>query len=64
MGASLGGRWTFLHRIGNAMVETVEYPEAAVAYQEAHLMQLCEATGFQDITLVGGPEQSLLECRK
>jgi SAM-dependent methyltransferase len=64
MAASLGGRWTFRHRIGKAMVETVEYPEAAVAYEEAHLKQLCDALGFQEMTMVWGPQQSLLQCRK
>jgi SAM-dependent methyltransferase len=64
MAGSLGGRWTFVHQVGNAKVETVEYPEAAVAYQDAYLKQLCEAAGFREITMVRGAEQSLLQCRK
>jgi SAM-dependent methyltransferase len=64
MGKSLGGRWTFRHRIGNAVVETLEYPEAAVAYPEAQLRQLCEAAGFQEIRMLWGREQSFLQCRK
>jgi SAM-dependent methyltransferase len=64
MNGSLGGRWTFSHSLGNAAVETLEYPEAAVAYREAYLKELCHSVGFQQVDIVWGHEQSYLQCRK
>ena len=64
MNGSLGGRWTFPHSIGNAVVETLEYPEAAVAYHESYLKELCHSAGFRLVEMVWGQEQSLVKCRK
>jgi SAM-dependent methyltransferase len=47
----LGGRWTFQHRRGNAYVESVRYPEAAVAYHEAFMTGLATNCGFRDVTV-------------
>jgi SAM-dependent methyltransferase len=46
----LGGRYTFQHRRGNAYVESVRYPEAAVAYHEAFMTGLATSCGFRDVT--------------
>ena len=64
MNGSLGGRWTFPHLIGNAAVETLAYPEAAVGYRESFLTTLCQSVGFREVDMAWGPEQSLLQCRK
>jgi SAM-dependent methyltransferase len=64
MNGSLGGRWTFSHSLGNAAVETLKYPEAAVGYREAYLRELCYSVGFQQVDIVPGHEQSYLRCRK
>ena len=44
----LGGRWTFSHRMGHAFVESLRYPEAAVAYDDTFLVELCRQAGFAD----------------
>jgi len=43
-----GTRHTFKHRIGNAHVESMAQPEAAVAYDEAFLLTLAKDAGFVD----------------
>jgi hypothetical protein len=45
---SFGSRHTFTHRIGNACVESLVQPEAAVAYTEAFLLALTREIGFVD----------------
>jgi SAM-dependent methyltransferase len=60
----LGGRWTFRHRVGNARVESIKYPEAAVAYEKEFLISICRQAGFDDVSLVRGNPQSHLSCRK
>jgi SAM-dependent methyltransferase len=47
----LGRRWTFQHQRGNAHVESVRYPEAAVAYHEAFMTQLATDCGFREVTV-------------
>jgi SAM-dependent methyltransferase len=47
--ASLGGRFTFAHRMGQAYVESVKYPEAAVAYEEGFLLGSMNDIGFGDV---------------
>jgi SAM-dependent methyltransferase len=41
-----GGRWTFRHRMGEAWVENQRLPEAAVAYERAHVERECAAAGL------------------
>jgi SAM-dependent methyltransferase len=62
----LGGRWTFRHRRGNAYVENVRYPEAAVAYHEAFMTGLATNCGFREVTLTPprGAGQTELVGRK
>lgn len=45
----IGGRWTFEHRIGNAYVETMRYPEAAVGYHKPFMEDLVRAAGFSKV---------------
>lgn len=64
----LGNRWKFPHRLGNALVESVEYPEAAVAYHDRYLVDLVRELGFAHCEVISDPEgqtpQSFLRCRK
>ncbi len=62
----LGGRWTFQHRQGNAYVENIHYPEAAVAYHEAFMKELATNCGFREVTVTPprGSGQTELVGRK
>jgi hypothetical protein len=61
----LGRRWTFTHRRGNAYVESARYPEAAVAYHEAFMIELATNCGFREVTVgPSGGAQSELIARK
>jgi len=60
----LGGRWTFAHRIGEASVESLKYPEAAVAYEAAYLIGVARDAGFASAELrPGGPQSWLIAKR-
>jgi SAM-dependent methyltransferase len=48
-----GGRHTFSHPMGNAAVESLAVPEAAVAYREAFLLDLAREIGFSQGEVVG-----------
>jgi hypothetical protein len=37
---TLGNRWTFVNRSGEAFIESVKYPEAAVAYTREYLTRI------------------------
>jgi SAM-dependent methyltransferase len=60
----LGNRWTFSHKIGEAFVENIKYPEAAVAYTRDFMERLCHSVGFRQVLIIEGPGQSALICRK
>jgi SAM-dependent methyltransferase len=60
----LGGRWTFRHRRGNAYIESVRYPEAAVAYDEAFMIDLARKCGFREVAVTPGKGQSELVALK
>lgn len=62
--AEKGGRWTFLHRMGQAYVENPRIPEAAVAYADQTLLQYCTQAGFRESRIDSAPRHSLLICRK
>lgn len=66
--ASYGTRHTFQHTIGNARVESLEQPEAAVAYRTDYLFKVCRAAGFKDCEIVhmpgGAQHQPILLCKK
>jgi predicted SAM-dependent methyltransferase len=61
-----GDRHTFRHRIGNAYVESLRVPEAAVAYEEQFLVAVGKETGFltAEILTAPGDWQPALLCRK
>jgi SAM-dependent methyltransferase len=56
-------RWTFEHPVGNARVESVKHPEAAVAYKEDFLRSIFQED-FRDIRVIGGHPQSEIVARK
>ena len=53
---TFGSRHTFSHQIGNAHVESLAQPEAAVAYTEAYLLALANDVGFVDARIAHVPE--------
>lgn len=63
---SFGSRHTFKHRMGAAYVESLACPEAAVAYDEAWLIESCRRAGFVDARIVTmkGEYQPMLLARK
>jgi len=64
---TFGDRHTFRFRIGNAYVESMSVPEAAIAYEEKFLLEMALEAGFRTAEMsIGGPEdwQHMLLCRK
>ena len=59
---TFGSRHTFAHRIGDARVESLRQPEAAVAYSERFLRDAFTEAGFSPevSSLVGGGQTFLL----
>jgi SAM-dependent methyltransferase len=66
--ATYGTRHTFQHPLGNARVESLEQPEAAVAYRTNYLFKIARAAGFKDCEIVhmpgGAQHQPILLCKK
>ena len=66
--ATYGTRHTFQHAIGNARVESMEQPEAAVAYRTDYLFGVAREVGFKDCEIVhmpgGAQHQPILLCKK
>jgi SAM-dependent methyltransferase len=66
--ATYGTRHTFKHAIGNARVESMEQPEAAVAYRTDYLFRVAREVGFKDCEIVhmpgGAQHQPILLCKK
>jgi SAM-dependent methyltransferase len=56
----LGRRWTFPHRLGNACIENLRYPEAAVAYHEAFMTDLAKNCGFREVAIQRGTPSALV----
>jgi len=63
---TFGGRHTFRFRIGNAYVESMSVPDAAVAYEEKFLLEMALEARFRTTEILTGPEdwQPMLLCRK
>ncbi len=61
-----GSRHTFSHMLGNAFVESLRQPEAAVAYHEDFLIGASKDVGFSDAHILNAPGdwQPVLRCRK
>jgi SAM-dependent methyltransferase len=66
--ASYGTRHTFQHAVGNARVESMEQPEAAVAYRTDYLFKVCREVGFKKCEIVqmpgGAQHQPILLAKK
>ena len=66
--ASYGTRHTFQHTIGNARVESLEQPEAAVAYRTDTLFRLAREIGFRECEILhipgGSQHQPILLAKK
>jgi SAM-dependent methyltransferase len=66
--ASYGTRHTFQHAIGNAFVESLKQPEAAVAYRTEYLFKLAKEVGFKTCEIIhmpgGAQHQPILLCKK
>lgn len=60
----LGKRWTFRYRCGNAYIESVQFPEAAVAYHEAFVIDLAKKCGFREVIISPKKGQSELVALK
>jgi SAM-dependent methyltransferase len=56
----LGRRWTFQHRRGNAYIENLRYPEAAIAYQEVFMTESVRNCGFREVTVLKGAPSTLI----
>lgn len=50
-----GNRHTFSHKMGNAYVESLAQPEAAVAYEEKFLVSMCREVGFSESEIRTAP---------
>jgi len=63
---TLGGWHTFQQKIGNAHVESLTLPEAAVAFESSYLFDLAAKIGFStsELVMAPGTGQPLLVCRK
>lgn len=60
----LGNRWKFRHQVGRAYVENLEFPEAAVAYEKATIVELAKSLGFFTADVLLPSHQSSLLCKK
>jgi len=62
---TLGDRHTFQHRVGDAHVESLAQPTAAVAYDTGYLFDLAKRCGFSEASSLHDPAdaQHLLVCR-
>ena len=58
----LGGRWTFRHPVGPALVENAKYPESAVAYRRDWMLQAAADAGFSSAEVALPYVQSTLLC--
>lgn len=59
-----GGRWNFEHKIGDAFVENLKRPEAAVAYTKEFMEEVARTAGFTNVDFLLNPLQSWLVCKK
>jgi SAM-dependent methyltransferase len=60
----IGGRWTFRHRLGPSYVEDENFPESAVAYRKAWILEAARSCGFSHARVILPAYQSTLECIK
>lgn len=64
--STMGDRHSFRHRVGNAYVESLAQPEAAVAYDASFLCQVALESGFADARIMHHPAdvQHILVCTR
>lgn len=64
--STYGNRHTFSHKIGDANVESLKQPEAAVAYSKAYLFECARQAGFEryELKAIPGVFQPFLVLRK
>jgi hypothetical protein len=60
----LGSRWTFEHQIGAARVENPRFPESAVAYPRAWMVEAARDAGFSHTEVLAASYHSILLCTK
>jgi SAM-dependent methyltransferase len=58
----LGERWTFRHSRGAARVENDRFPESAVAYRRAFMLEEARRAGFSEARIILPWYQSTIEC--
>jgi len=63
---TFGDRHTFKNKIGNAHVESLAVPEAAVAYEKKFLFEVAGRSGFRSVDILHSPDdfQPMLICLK
>jgi SAM-dependent methyltransferase len=52
LGPLLGDRWSFEHEVGRCRVQSLRYPEAAVAYRRRDVVDLFAEHGFRTIEVL------------
>jgi hypothetical protein len=62
----MGDRHSFTNRIGEAYVESMRQPEAAVGYDEGFLLRVAAEAGFRSARIMHHPSdvQHLLVCTR
>jgi SAM-dependent methyltransferase len=60
---SYGGRHTFRFAYGEARVESLRQPEAAVAYRDDYIATLFAQAGLDEVTFLGGEQRTVLARR-
>lgn len=61
---SAAARWTFRHRLGDAWVENLRLPEAAVAYERSLIEAECTAAGLTDPTAFRTHTHGMMRWRR
>ncbi len=59
-----GSRWSFGHPLGPAHVESLRYPEAAVAYGLGWLEGACRDAGFSRVEVMPSTGQTMMRCAR
>jgi ubiquinone/menaquinone biosynthesis C-methylase UbiE len=61
----LGNRWTFAHRMGESYVDSLRYPEAAVAYDVGTVERMLQAAGLSIVEVYNTDlhQQSLIASK-
>jgi SAM-dependent methyltransferase len=62
LGPLMGDRWTFGHEVGRCRVQSLRYPEAAVAYRRPDVVELFAEHGFSTLDVLDedAPQQMVV----